>query len=108
MTIPVSFLSRRHLLFRNRARHFHRPYIVPDKNISKISNHAVILSNLYEDFMKHKNIHTMTPDEKTYAVKLLQAYELAVSQIQDIDMKELLESMVVNPLYVKNDKFNIV
>ena len=103
MLLPASFLSRRHLMFRNRIHRFHRPYIVPDKNMSRITNDAIVLANLYDDFMKNKNINHMTNDQKQYAVTLIQAYELAVSQIEDIDMKELLESMVVNPLYIKNN-----
>ena len=103
MLLPASFLSRRHLLFKNRMRHYHRPYIVPDKNMSRITNDAIVLANLYDDFMKDKNINYMTNDQKQYAVTLIQAYELAISQIEDVDMKELLESTVVNPLYVKNN-----
>lgn len=75
--------------------------IVKAANVSRMTKHAIILAKLYDEFIENKDISSLTYIQQKYAVRLLQAYELAVEQIEDIDMREEMSALIVNPFYVK-------
>jgi len=77
------------------------PRIVKAANVSRMTKQAIALANLYDEFIENRDITSLTYTQQKYAVRLLQAYELAVEQIEDIDMKEEMSALIVNPFYIK-------
>ena len=105
-SLPTSFLSRRSLLVAEGAQRLGKLNFgknLPEKPPERAVLHALTLQTLFVDYLKEKNPNDWTFQERMYIVHLLEAYDAAVTLVQDENVRDFLREMMARPLDIKNN-----
>lgn len=95
----MNLLTRRQLLISANMNRYVQPQVkIQPQKLPPMAMHSIILGNLVQEFIDlHPNKTKWSYNQKCYLIKLLESYDLAVSQIEDIELKELFTSLMEIP-----------
>ena len=92
MVLPVSFLSRRNLMIGEGARRLHRSklnYGLTDNHLPSMALTAISIQKALIHLKKLKETPQWSPIKETLYVQLTEAFDTAVSEIPDEELKDL-------------------
>jgi len=98
----MNIFSRRQLLVSSNINisRYTKPQVkLQPQHLPPLAVHAILLANMYQEFKEiYPTTPTWIPIHRKYISNLLDAYDSAVAQIEDEDLKEWFISQMEHPI----------